>query len=371
MTAIRENPDLTLQLVVTGSHLSKQYGETYREVEGDGFKIDARVDLELGDDSPVRIARAMGLAIEGIARAFSDLKPDLVLVLGDRYEILAAAQAALVSRIPLAHLHGGDVTEGVIDDSMRHAITSMAHLHFVAADEFKNRVIQLGQTPPTVFNVGAIALDSILKLPLLSRDELSRDIGFRFETPTFLVTSHPVTIDPRGVKPAFENLLRALDLFPEAHILFTHANADSGGLLINQMIDAYVARHPTRTAARASLGQLRYLSAIRCADVVLGNSSSGLIEAPAFKKPTVNIGDRQKGRPRASSVIDCSEETPAIEAAIRRALSKDFQATLKNVKSPYGGQGNTSQLILDQLLSTDLSKLIPKHFQDTRPDGAR
>lgn len=365
MKEIQTDEDLELQVVVTGMHLAPEFGWTYRVIEEDGFTIDAKVEMLLASDTPVAVTKSLGLGTIGFADAFDKLHPDIVVVLGDRYEILAAAQAALVARIPLAHIHGGETTEGVIDEAIRHSVTKMAHLHFVAAEQYRQRVIQLGEHPSRVFNVGAPGLEHIRRMTLLSREQLEAELGIGLRKPVFLVTFHPVTLSSASPAIAMKELLAALDMFPEASIIFTKTNSDPNGRVINELVDEYVRHHPDRTAAFESLGQQRYLSVMKEADVIIGNSSSGLIEAPALDKPTVNIGPRQQGRLRASSVVDCAESKDAIVESIRKVLSEDFQSMLSHVVSPYG-DGEVALRIKEVLKTFDLSGILIKQFHDVK-----
>lgn len=360
---IEADPALELQVVATGMHLAPEFGLTVREIEQDGFPIAARVDMLLASDTPVAIAKSIGLGVIGCADTFDRLRPDIVVMLGDRFEMLAAAQAALTARIPIAHIHGGELTEGLIDEAIRHAITKMAHLHFVAAETYRRRVIQLGEAPERVFNFGAPGLDRLAEIDWLTRRELEADLGLALGSPLFLVTYHPVTLAADGPAAAMANLLAALDRFPAATVVFTLPNADTAGRAIVALIEGYIAAHPERSKAFASLGQRRYLSLMREADAVIGNSSSGLIEAPALKRATVDIGDRQRGRLKAASVIACPEETGAIVAAIEQALDAEFRAGLPAVVSPYGA-GGASRRIARQLAATEIDGLIGKVFFD-------
>lgn len=363
MKDIQADPELTLQVVVTGMHLSPEFGLTYRVIEEDGFVIDRKVEMLLSSDTPIGIAKSIGLGVIGFADALAELRPDVLVLLGDRFEILAAAQAAMVARIPIAHLHGGEATEGLIDEAIRHAVTKMAHFHFVSAEPYRQRVIQMGEHPDRVFNVGAMGLDNIRRLPLLARQELQRTLGFPLDAPLFLVTYHPVTLRHGGAMQAVAALLSALDRFPEAHIVFTKSNSDTDGRAINKMLDEYVERHPRRAKAFITLGQLRYLSLMKFSDIVIGNSSSGIIEAPAMEKPTVNIGDRQRGRLKASSVIDCGETADQIEAAIRKALAPDFRTRALAADSPYG-TGGAAAKVAHYLGQAALRDVIMKTFHD-------
>ncbi len=368
MKEIQTEPGLELQVIATGMHLSPEYGLTYKLIEADGLIIQEKVEMLLSSDTPVGVTKSIGLGVIGFAEAMHRLKPDIIVVLGDRFEIFAAVQAALVARIPVAHLHGGETTEGAIDESIRHAVTKMAHLHFVANDNYRQRVIQLGENPERVFNFGAIGIDAIRRQELLSREEFEKAVGMKLGEITFLVTYHPATLGADDPADAMQELLDAFENFPNARIIFTKPNADTGGRAICRMIDDYVAANGENTVAHTSLGSLRYLSAIKYVDVVIGNSSSGLIEVPFFKKPTVNIGDRQKGRMRASSVIDSEENTAAIVSAIRTALSPDFQRRLKQVVSPYG-EGNTAARIVEVLKEVDIGDILTKKFYDIQVAG--
>ena len=363
MKEVQNDSDLCLQIVVTGMHLSPEFGLTYRQIEQDGFVIDVKVESVLSSDTPVGISKSIALGVIGFAEAWERLKPDLIVVLGDRYEILAAVQAALIARIPVAHLHGGEITEGSIDDAIRHSITKMSHLHFVSAQPYADRVIQLGENPDSVFNVGAPGLEAAAKIKLLTLESLEAALDFRLGNLNFLVTYHPVTLQVGQAEAGVRALLEALDEFPKAHIIFTKPNSDTEGRVIGEMIDKYVQANDLRSKSFFSLGQLRYFSTLTQVDVAIGNSSSGIVEAPSFKKATVNIGSRQKGRLKALSVIDCVEEKDSILTAIQKALSSDFQKSLKQVTSPYG-TGDTSIKINNIFKTTDLSQIIFKKFHD-------
>ena len=361
MKEIKDDPDLELQLVVTGMHLSTEFGLTYRKIEEDGFTIDVKVEMLLSSDTPVAIAKSIGLGVIGFADAFERLRPDIIVLLGDRFEILAAAQTALIAKIPLAHLHGGESTEGLIDEAIRHAVTKMAHLHFVASEPYRKRVIQMGEDPGLIFNFGAPGLDNINKLQLLNKEEFEQSINFKLGNINFLVTYHPVTLLSDATELSMASLLSALKFFPEAKIIFTKPNADTHGRIIIDMINRYVEDNRNNTVIFTNMGQKLYLSAIKHVDAVIGNSSSGLTEVPLFKKPTINLGDRQRGRLKAKSVIDCEENTEAIIAAIKKALSPEFQKTLASVNSLYG-YGDVSPKIKDILKSINLDRIIMKKF---------
>lgn len=361
MKEIQAEPLLDLQVIATGMHLSPEFGLTYRKIEEDGFRVDACVEMLLSSDTPVGIAKSIGLGVIGCADAFERLQPDIVVLLGDRFEIFAAAQAALVARIPIAHLHGGETTEGAIDEAFRHAITKMAHLHFTATEEYRERVIQLGEDPGRVFNFGAAATDGIRNQKFLSRPELEKALGFAFGKSNLLVTFHPVTLEIDTAGQQFGELLAALDNYPETRLIFTMPNADTGGRVVRKMIEGYVAAHPERAVAYDSLGQLRYLSVMRQTDAVVGNSSSGLIEAPSFQVGTINIGDRQKGRIKTASVIDCEPIRESIRRALQRLYSKDFQVLLKGVINPYDS-GPVANRIVRVLSEYPLSEIQKKSF---------
>lgn len=363
MREIQDDPDLLLQLVVTGMHLSPEFGLTYQQIEADGFTIDAKVEMLLSSDTPAGLTKSMGLGLIGFADVFERLKPDIVVILGDRFEMMVVAQAAMVANIPIAHLHGGESTEGAFDEAIRHSITKMSHLHFTSTEKYRERVIQLGEQPDRVFNVGAIGLDNIHKLQLLNREQLEEAIGFQLGERCFLVTYHPVTLSSRDSRRQMEQLLLALDHFRQVNIIFTKPNADTDGRIIAELIDEYVTRNSRRAISFVSMGQLRYLSALRYVDAVIGNSSSGIIEAPAFKKPTVNIGPRQQGRIKSPSVIDCGETADEIIAAINLALSEEFQSRISSSESPYG-DGNSAPRIKEVLKTFRLEGILHKTFYD-------
>ena len=360
MKGIHEDAGCQLQVIATGMHLSPEFGLTWRVIEEDGFRIDEKVEMLLSSDSPVGIAKSVGLGVIGCAEAIDRLRPDLLVLLGDRFEILAAAQAALVARVPVAHIAGGDSTEGAFDEAIRHSITKMAHIHLVTNEAAARRVRQLGEDPAHVHNVGSPGIDQIRRLKLMNREELAQSLGFSFRARNFLVTFHPVTLDATPAALQFGELLAALDrLGPDAGLIFTKPNADTDGRTIIAMIDDFVATRP-HARAYTSLGQLRYLSAIAQVDAVLGNSSSGLYEVPSLGKPTVNIGDRQKGRLQASSVLNCGAVADEIAAAIAEALQRDCSGTV----NPYG-DGQSSARILKLLKEVaEPKELLKKHFYE-------
>lgn len=363
MEALRADPRVTLLVAATGMHLSVEFGTTAKAIEEDGFRIDAKVDMLLASDDPRAIAKSVGLGVIGFADAYATLAPDLVVLLGDRFEILAAAQAALLMKIPIAHLHGGEISEGAIDDAIRHAITKMASLHFVAALDYRQRVLQLGEEPARVFAVGAPGLDALSSLALLDREALEARVGIKLRSPSLLVTYHPATL---GADPilAAKTVLRALERFDHGSVIVTKPNADAAGREIAALIDAWAAPRREHVAVHTSLGQLGYLSAMRHVDVVVGNSSSGLIEAPAMRVPTVNIGPRQDGRLKAASVIDCDEIEQEIVQAIERARSVAHREATKTMRPPYGTGGGVSKAIAENLATVPLEGLARKHFYD-------
>lgn len=357
------DPDLELQLIATGMHLSPEFGLTYREIEKDNFTINTKLEMLLSSDTAASVAKSVGVGILGFADAFQQLGPDVLVILGDRFEILAAAQTAFIMKIPIAHIHGGELTQAAIDDGIRHAITKISHLHFTAAEPYRHRVIQMGEDPRFVFNTGALGVERIKKMVLLDKPTLEKKLDFRFGELTFLVTYHPVTLAIDKITTDLQNLFSALDFFTHAKIIITKANADESGRLVNRWIDDYVSKNLERVKAFTSMGDLNYLSTLKWVDVVIGNSSSGIIEAPSLHVPTVNIGDRQKGRLRASSIIDCQTEKSAIQSSIQKALSNEFKTIAKKTVSPYD-QGNTAWLIKERLKTIDLSQLTRKKFYD-------
>lgn len=363
---IDDDNELELQLVVTGMHLSPEFGLTYREIEQDGFKITERNEMLLSSDTPTGIIKSIGLGMVGFADIFAGIAPDIVVILGDRYEMLAAATAAVIHRIPIAHIHGGELTMGVIDDVIRHSITKMSTLHFASTEEYRKRIIQLGESPETVFCVGALGVENAKMQQLFSKKELEESIGFSLDRSYVVVTFHPVTLEKDTAGRQFENLLAALDYFKEYKVIFTKANADTDGRIINQKIDEYVSQNKDRTTAVTSLGMVRYLSAMKYCEMVIGNSSSGIVEAPSFHIPTVNIGDRQLGRTRAASVIDCGSSIENIVEAINvgRALREGNK--LRNVINPYEGD-ETSQSIVSIIRKHVLHGIqMKKGFYDLR-----
>lgn len=361
MKEIDQDQDLQLQTIVTGMHLSPEFGLTYKEVEKD-FKIDKKIEMLLSSDTAIGISKSMGLAQISFAEVYTELQPDIVVLLGDRYEIFSAASAAMIARIPIAHLHGGEATEGAFDEAIRHSITKMSQLHFTSAEEYRKRVIQLGEAPERVFNVGGMGIENIKRLELLSKSEFEEYIGLNLAEKNILVTFHPVTLEQSTARLQFQNLLDAIECWDDGLVIFTKANSDTDGRVINQMIDDYVSKH-TNAVSFISMGQLRYLSALQFVDAMVGNSSSGLLEAPSFRIATINIGDRQKGRIKADSVIDCLPEKNSILNALEKVYSPEFKLSLQQVKSPFG-EGEASKKVVSVLKKYNAGGLLKKTFYD-------
>jgi GDP/UDP-N,N'-diacetylbacillosamine 2-epimerase (hydrolysing) len=361
MQEIQAADTLQLQIIASGMHLSPEFGMTIQEIRADGFEPDETVEILLSSDTPAAICKSMGLAMIGYGEALQRLKPDMVVVLGDRFETFCMAAAAQVCRVPLSHIHGGETTEGAIDEAFRHSITKMSHLHFASCEAYRQRIIQLGENPEQVFNVGALGVENIRRMSLMVRSELAASIGFNLEKPYFLVTFHPVTLEKAKSEGQFQSLLDALDAFLEYNVIFTKANADTDGRAINRLIDEYVEKRPERCLKVTSLGVHRYLSVMKYATAVIGNSSSGIVETPSFKVPTVNIGDRQKGRLKAESVIDCKPSVSLIASSIRKAISSEFQEMLKVVKTPYERAGTAARIVKKIKLSRP-AELMKKSF---------
>ena len=362
MQGIKDDPELTLQIIATGMHLSPEFGLTYQAIEHDGFQIDRKVEMLTSSDTPVGIAKSMGVGLIGFADALNALQPDLIVVLGDRFEIFSAVAAALVARIPVAHLHGGEATEGAFDEALRHSITKMSHLHFVAAEAYRQRVIQLGEHPDRVFLVGGLGIDSIKRLHLLDRVALETALDFRLGLKNLLITFHPVTLETATAATHMEELLAALADLKDTQLIFTLPNADTDGRALSTRVEQFVAHHPN-ARAYTSLGQLRYLSCIAQVDGVVGNSSSGLAEAPSLKKGTINIGDRQRGRLQAESVINCEPRRESIAAALEQLYSTEFQAGLCHVINPYGA-GGASAKVVNILKHHAIAGILKKTFHD-------
>lgn len=360
---VKDDPELILQLIVTGAHLSEAHGNTFKEIEADGFFIDEKIDIGLQDDSPEGIARSMSLALTSFSAVFGKMKPDILVLLGDRYEIFAVASAALLCGIPIAHIGGGASTEGAIDEAFRHSITKMSHLHFACAEKERKRITQLGEAPERAFNFGEPAVDIIKSVPLMGKEEFEQSIGRTLKAKNLLVTFHPATLDPDDAGEQFAALLQALDKLDDVLLIFTNPNADSGSKKISELLAEYVGQNAEKSVSFISMGQRRYLSALKFVDAVVGNSSSGVAEAPTFKIGTINIGSRQEGRIKAESVIDCEPTPESIGKALDKLYSEPFQVLLKNVKNPYG-EGGASEKIKEVLKSFDLSDIKNKSFFD-------
>jgi GDP/UDP-N,N'-diacetylbacillosamine 2-epimerase (hydrolysing) len=358
---LNEDHDIDLQLIVTGMHLSPEFGFTYRQIEKDGFTITKKIENLLSSDTSIGITKSMGLAMISFGEAYEELQPDIIVVLGDRFEIFSAVAAAMIAKIPVAHCHGGEATFGLIDEPIRHSITKMSHLHFTSTEEYRNRVIQLGEQPERVWNTGALGIENINKLKLLSKKDLERSINFSLMRKNLLITFHPVTLENATSEKQFQELLKALDKLENTGLIFTKPNADTDGRVVINLIDNYVAKNSHKSVAFNSLGQLRYLSVLKYIDGVVGNSSSGLIEAPSFKIGTINIGDRQRGRIKADSIIDCEPNEQSIADALNMLLSENFQFSLTQVSNPYGSR-NSSELIVPVLKTHQLNNLIKKEF---------
>lgn len=361
MYLIKEDPELSLQVIATNSHLSPEFGLTYKEIEKDGFRIDKKIEMLLSSDTASATTKSVGLATIGFADAYEDLKPDLILVLGDRYETLSAVTAALFFKIPIAHLHGGEITEGAYDDAIRHAVTKMSHLHFTSTEEYRKRVIQLGEDPNRVFNVGAIGIDNIKNLRLIPKPELEECLKFKFSEKCVLVTFHPATLENRTTEVQIQNLLQALDSIDNLQVIFTQPNSDTGGRIIMQLIDQFIKRNKNKAIYFNSLGQSKYLSTMKFVCAVVGNSSSGLIEAPSFGIPTLNIGNRQQGRIRSKTVVDCDVTSEDIRKQLKFVLSQKFKDFCKKSTNPYAKE-NTAIEILNVIKSYDIKNIIQKRF---------
>lgn len=362
MHALRRNSALfKLQILVTGAHLSPEFGYTYKQIEEDGFVIDEKVEMLLSADSGTSIVKSMGLGMIGFSDVLQRLNPDGIVILGDRYEMLSLATSASVLKIPILHLHGGEITEGAYDNAFRHAISKLSHVHFTSTEEHRHRVIQMGENPSCVFNVGAIGIDNIKKLPLIPKDRLSEELGVQWKNKIYQITYHPETLSNIPSQELFTQLLDAVDEIEDATLIFTKSNADTDGRIINKMIDDYVLNNENKAKAFTSLGALRFLSLLAISDGIIGNSSSGIIEAPSLKIPTINIGDRQKGRMQSTSVINTLPNKHSILGAIKYSQSKEFSSVLQEATNPYG-DGNTTDKIIQVLETLDFTDLKIKSF---------
>lgn len=361
--ALKSRADVDLKIIATNMHLSERYGATWREIERDGFSIDWRVPMTADTDSPLGTVEAMSECMAGMAAAFSSLRPDLLIILGDRYEMLATASAALIFRIPVAHIAGGAVSRGAYDESIRHSITKMSHIHLTETEEYRRRVIQLGENPELVFNTGAIGVYNIAHADYLDRVALERELGTSLPEKLLLATFHPATLDCEPPREQCANLLAALDEFPDYKTIFTYPNNDTDGRVIIEMIEDYAGRHPGRCAVFPSLGMRRYLSMLHCATAVVGNSSSGIVEVPSMKIPTLDIGIRQAGRTAAGSVLHCGVSLAEIADGLRIVLSEDFRNKASRIENPYY-QPDTLQKMVDAIMNTPLEGITVKPFYD-------
>ena len=361
--SIHNESNLILQLIVTGTHLSKKHGLSFMQINKDGFKINNKINLHLSSDNNLSISRSLGLGVIGFGKALEDLKPDLIVVVGDRYEIFSAISSAVISKIPVMHLHGGEITEGSYDNLFRHAITKMSHIHITANKIYKKRVVQLGEEPKNVYNFGSLWYDNMISLKLLSKTNFEKKINFKLSQTVFLITFHPLTLEKNKSKIYFLNILKALDNIKDVTLIFTKCNSDTEGEIINKMIDSYVSLNKDKSLSFKSMGQLLYYSALQHVDGVIGNSSSGLIEVPSFKIGTLNIGNRQKGRIKAKSVIDCNYSVRAIIRGIKKLNSHGFRKAIKNTVNPYESKGATKK-ILSLIKKFPFTNIIIKKFHD-------
>ena len=359
---LKEDKDIDLKVAVTGMHLSPEFGLTYKEIINDNIEIDEKIEILMSSDTNVGVCKSMAIAMISFSDYFNRIKPDMLIILGDRYEIFSIASVATVLNIPIAHLHGGELTEGAYDDAFRHSITKMSYLHFTSCEEYRKRVIQLGENPNRVFNVGAIGLDNVKNSKLLTLKELEESLNFKLDSPYAVVTFHPETLGDIKVSEQCKNLLEALDYFKNMKFIITKANGDNGGREINKIIDEFSEKNKDRIIAVHSLGSIKYLSALKYSTMVIGNSSSGIIEAPFFKIPTINIGDRQKGRIQGKSIINCISDKNSIINAINMALSEEFKEEIKSIENLYGN-GDTSLKILNKL-KENLNVNLKKEFYD-------
>jgi len=364
---LKVESSVELQLIISGMHLSPEFGLTYKEIDTNGFSAVEKVEMLLSSDTSIGVSKAMGLGMISYSEALDRLKPDLLIGLGDRFELFSAVSAALVLRIPVAHIHGGEVTSGAYDDAFRHSITKMSHLHFACTETYKNRIIQLGENPKSVFNVGALGLDNIKGIKLLSKAELEKSLSFKLDKPFFVVTFHPVTLESNSAEKQVSELIEALDKFQNHKIIFTKPNADNDGRIIIKLINEYVSQNKMRVKAFESLGQLKYLSTLKYTEIMIGNSSSGIIEMPYFKKPTINIGDRQKGRIFPKSVIKCEPKSKSIVEAVNRGFDKRFKEDINKEVNIYG-DGRAAGRIKKIIMTTNLTRLIKKDFYDIVKD---
>lgn len=364
MDLIQVSEELELQIIATGAHLSPEFGLTYKQIEADGFIINEKIEILLSSDTPSSIVKTMGLAMNGIADVLPRLMPDMFVILGDRYEMLAVASAITIFKVPIIHLHGGEITEGAYDDALRHAITKLSHLHFTSTEEYRNRVIQMGEEPDRVFNVGAIGLDNIANLKLFDREELEKDLNIRFLKYNYQVTFHPETLSDLSSVEQFQILLDAIEEQEDSFFVFTKANADTDGRIINQMIDDYVTKNPNKASAFVSLGTLRFLSFVKESTAIVGNSSSGILEAPSLNTPTINIGDRQKGRTQARSVVNVSCDFNAILGGFVEVKADTVVEKMNNLENPYYN-GGAAEKIVDIIKNSAPISSLKKYYNLT------
>ena len=360
---LEKSENAELRIVVTGSHLEPYFGNTYKMIVEDGFTITRKVPLALLSDSPLNVATALSTAVQGLAEAFESIKPDLLVVLGDRYEILGAAQAAMILQIPIAHIHGGERTEGAIDEAIRHALTKMSHLHFASCSEYRTRIIQLGENPKYVWDTGSIALDNFENLQNISKSEILLSLKLQEQQHLILCTMHPETLLKMRANEFISPLLEALSGITNANIIFTLGNADAEGKEINEAIQKFSRMNPSNTRVEPSLGQTRYLNALKAANLMVGNSSSGIVEASSAGTMVVNIGNRQKGRIRSENVLDVANSKSEIQKAIELGLTMEKQEMAKMVVSPFGKPG-ASKKIYDVITQIDIEGILQKRFHD-------
>lgn len=367
MRMIKDSPETQLQIIATNMHLSPKYGNTYQEIERDGFTIDLKIPIidENDKDDAVTTVKSMAKALAGFADAYNELKPDLLVVLGDRYEILAAAEAAMIERIPIAHIHGGEVTEGAFDDAIRHSITKMSQLHFASTEAYRKRIIQLGEQPDRVFYTGAVGVENVKRLPLMSKEEIEKEIDFKIDENTILVTYHPVTLGNRTAKDDIDDFIAALEERKDLRVIFTMPNSDTGSQFIVEAVNGFVEKNQNRAKAFKSLGVVRYLSVMKQVAAVVGNSSSGIVEVPSFGIPTLNIGDRQKGRIQAESIYNCLPDKESVLYGLDVVLSKEFRELASKVNNPYE-KANTAEVIFKVISTYPIEKLNRKHFYDIK-----
>lgn len=363
MKLVKKDKKFSSSLIVTGSHLSKKHGFTFREILKDNFEIDAKIKLNIIGDKPIDISNYISIAVNNVSKKLNDLKPDLVILLGDRYEIFATGTAAFVLNIPICHLHGGEITNGSKDDTFRHCLTKMSSLHFVSNIKYKKRVLQLGEDPKNIFVVGGFGVDLIKNMKLIPKKKIENNLDFKFKDKNLLIVYHPENSSKKDIIDDFNQILKSLNKLKDTQIIFTNANSDIGGNIINQMIDNYVKNNSKNAIKFKSMGQLNYLSTLKVVDGILGNSSSGILEAPNLKIPTINVGNRQEGRLKAKSILDVPPKSKYICDAIRKIYSKKFKKTLDTVINPYG-VGNASFNSLKILKKINFEKLKKKTFND-------